>query len=156
VNVFGALSEAFARALNGMQGAGLDSRSAALQVIELAEQSCGVDTDCVAVDQLPGCPASACDGCLSAAVNKSVWSRYQTALHQAFATDPPVGLCNCPGLLATCCRQGTCQADGCFSPADNLPACADAGGTCLLSVFGCSEAGPTGACAYSEESCCLN
>ena len=30
--------KAFAKALNSMQGAGLDSRSAALQVIELAEQ----------------------------------------------------------------------------------------------------------------------
>jgi hypothetical protein len=118
------------------------------------DQSCTVDTDCIAVGQLGQCPASACDGCLTEAINKSVWSRYQTALHQAFATDPPVGMCNCPGMVVTCCRHGTCQGVGCFSPADTLPACADAGGTCLP-VASCGQPALPDACAYSDEMCCV-
>jgi hypothetical protein len=118
------------------------------------DQSCAVDSDCIAVGQLGQCPASACDGCLTEAINKSVWSRYQTALHQAFATDPPVGMCNCPGMVVTCCRHGTCQGVGCFSPADTLPACADAGGTCLP-VASCGQPALPDACAYSDEMCCV-
>jgi hypothetical protein len=118
------------------------------------DQSCAVDSDCIAVGQLGQCPASACDGCLTEAINKSVWSRYETALHQAFATDPPVGICNCPSMVVTCCRHGTCQGVGCFSRADTLPACADAGGTCVP-VASCGHPGPQGGCAYSDEMCCV-
>ena len=51
-DLYGQTFEAFARALNGMQGAGLDSRSAALQVIELAERTPAPSIAPVGVDSV--------------------------------------------------------------------------------------------------------
>jgi hypothetical protein len=122
------------------------------------DQSCVVDTDCVAVGEIPSCPASGCDGCTTAAVNKSVMTQYATAFAQAFASKALGTGCGCPCESGALCRGGKCQAGFCGPPpSDTLPACADAGGMCAYSAnTTCSGTGPPDACAYPDEFCCLN
>ena len=125
------------------------------------DQSCTVDTDCVAVGEVSSCPAFACDGCTTEAINKSVMAQYMTAFAQAFTSKAPGTGCGCPCESGAVCRGGKCQAAFCGPPtADTLPACAnagDAGGMCLYSANAtCSGMGPPDACAYSDEFCCLN
>jgi hypothetical protein len=122
------------------------------------DQSCTVDTDCVAVGEISSCPASGCDGCTTEAVNKSVMAQYTAAFAQAFASGPSGPGCNCPCESGAVCRGGKCQAAFCGPPlTDTLSACADAGGQCAYSAnTTCSGMGPPDACAYSDEFCCLN
>jgi hypothetical protein len=124
------------------------------------DQSCMVDTDCVAVGEVPSCPAFACDGCTTVAINKSAMAQYMTALDRAFASEQSGTGCGCPCESGAVCRSGKCQAAFCGPPAaDTLPACAnagDAGGMCAYSAnTTCSGTGPADACAYSDEFCCL-
>ena len=122
------------------------------------DQSCVVDTDCVGVGEVPMCPATACDGCLTQAINKSAMAQYMIALSQAFASESPGEACGCPceGIGALC-RGGKCQAAFCGPPlADTLPACANAGGACAYKAnTTCNGIGLPDACAYSDEVCCL-
>jgi hypothetical protein len=119
------------------------------------DQSCAVDTDCVTVGEVPSCPAFACDGCGTEAINKNVMAQYMTAFSQAFASKAPGTGCGCGGGQGPCCRSGKCTAT-CVLSTDALPACADAGGMCLLSHGAtCGTNGPPDACAYSDEMCCL-
>jgi hypothetical protein len=125
------------------------------------DQSCTVDTDCVAVGEVPSCPVEgAIDGCTTEAINKSALTQYMTAFAQAFASRTGGGS-SCPCESGAVCRSGKCQAAFCGPPpADTLPACAnagDAGGMCAYSAnTTCSGVGPPDACAYSDEFCCLN
>ncbi len=133
-----------------------DATSCRIVVASDYDQSCTVDTDCVAVGEVTSCPAFACDGCTTVAINKLAMPQYQAAFAQAFAS-AAVGVCGCPCESGAICRGGQCQAAFCApSRADTLPACADAGGTCGYSANTvCSATGPPDSCAYSDEVCCL-
>lgn len=116
------------------------------------DQSCTTDTDCMAIGEGNAC--SLVGPCPSAAINKGAYSQYQSDIAQT----PCYGLSGCPSGSGPCCRHGTCGLNAaCYSAADTLPACADAGGTCQPFVSGCGSmgAGPPDACAYSDETCCL-
>lgn len=121
------------------------------------DQSCAVDSDCVAVGEVASCPAEACDSCTTAAVNKSAAATYTTAFQRALASAPTGPACGCPCESGAVCRGGTCQAAYCAPPSsDTGPACADAGGICMYSAnTTCNGEGPPDACAYSDEVCCL-
>jgi hypothetical protein len=119
------------------------------------DQSCAVDTDCVEVSEVAECPAAACDSCGGSAISKSVMVQYMAAFEQAFASKTPGTFCGCGGGQGPCCRSGKCTAT-CVSSTDPLPACANAGGTCLLSHGAtCGTNGPPDSCAYPDEICCL-
>ncbi len=130
---------------------------ASVQLIQASssDQSCTTDTDCVVIAEGNGCDVSAFD-CPNAAINKGGYAQYQSDIAKT-----PSAWCyapsGCPNESGPCCRGGKCQVgSGCFSPADTLPACADAGGTCSPFVTSCGKAGPPDACAYSDEMCCVN
>lgn len=119
------------------------------------DQSCTVDTDCVTVGEVSSCPADCYIACALWTISKKVAPQYMTALSLAAAgTSPPA--CFCPAEGLPCCRSGSCTTT-CSSRTDALPACADAGGYCIVQA-GCGSGmeGPSGACAYSDETCCLN
>jgi hypothetical protein len=119
------------------------------------DQSCLVDSDCVVVGEMPQCPPMPCYECPTAAVNKSVATRYEAALSLAFGGDAAGPACSCACESGAICRAGKCQAALCTPPAaDTLAACANAGGQCEYSA--CAERGPAGSCAYSDEFCCLS
>src|SRR5580692_6095243 len=85
---------------------------------------------------------------------RSVHSKYQSDI----ANTPCFAVAGCPACGEPCCRHGVCQiGSACFSPADTLPACADAGGACSPFVTECGSqgAGPPDSCAYPDEMCCL-
>jgi hypothetical protein len=122
------------------------------------DQSCTTDMDCVAVTAgyycAPGC------GCDPIGISKNALGDFNAAVAQTRVGSGAVegADCSCPLELGPCCIGGTCQAnEGCFSlPADTLPACADAGGTCSRFVGGCGSLGqgPPDSCAYPDETCC--
>ena len=90
------------------------------------------------------------------AINKSVMVQHMAAWEQAFASKTPGTACGCGGGQGPCCRSGKCTAT-CVSSTDSLPACAGAGGGCVLSHGAtCGTNGPPDACAYSDEMCCIN
>jgi hypothetical protein len=122
------------------------------------DQSCAVDTDCVAVGEVTQCPASPCDGCPSEAINASAMAKYETAIAPDFASEPSGQHCSCPCEGGAVCRNGKCQAAFCSPPtSDTLPACANTDGMCVYSAnTTCDTMGPADACAYADEVCCLN
>src|SRR5580704_9553349 len=61
------------------------------------DQSCVVDTDCIAVGQVSMCPAEACDGCSTATVGKKAIGQYMAAFSKATAAIANEG-CFCPLL----------------------------------------------------------
>lgn len=115
------------------------------------DQSCMTDLDCVAIAEGNAC--SLIDPCANAAINKGALAQYQSDIAQV----PCFELAGCPAEFGPCCRHGSCQTDACYSAADTLPACADAGGACAPFVTQCGSkgAGPAGSCAYPDEMCCL-
>jgi hypothetical protein len=123
------------------------------------DQSCAVDEDCVIVGQRPKCPVTDCSGCSPGAINKSAMARYKTALSQPVVGGDPVIVCSCPCETGfALCRSGKCQPAPCGPPrADTLPACSNAGGTCgYVANTICNTKGPSDACAFSDELCCLD
>jgi hypothetical protein len=121
------------------------------------DQSCTVDSDCVAVGEVPSCPAAACDGCTTQAVNRGATTEYRAALARAFASAPAGTVCGCPCESGAVCRAGQCQAAFCGPPSgDTLSACRDSGGTCAYTAnTTCGTLGPPDACAYDDELCCV-
>jgi hypothetical protein len=120
------------------------------------EQSCTVDTDCTTVTSTDYCSANCL--CGGSAINVGALAQFNEDTAKTPLGSGALGgaACPCAPALGPCCRGGTCSAT-CFSPADTLPACADAGGTCLLGTNSiCSKPAPAGACAYSDEVCCVN
>jgi hypothetical protein len=115
------------------------------------DQSCTTDMDCVAMAEGNAC--SLISPCANAAINRGALAQYQSDIAQA----PCYALAGCPAGFGPCCRQGSCQMNTCYSTADTLPACADAGGACAPFVAQCGSkgAGPPDACAYPDETCCL-
>jgi hypothetical protein len=120
------------------------------------DQSCTQDSDCVAVGEVPSCPASACAFCNTQGINQNALAAYAAAFARAVATVDGGGTCECPCESGAICRSGKCQSSGCApAQADTLPTCAGAGGTCAYSAnTTCGSAGPPDACAYSDEICC--
>jgi hypothetical protein len=139
-------------------GATLDATPCSPVLPSNYDQSCDADTDCVGVGEVPQCPAAACDGCMTEAINKTVLAQYLADLSRAFASEPPGEACNCPCGGVAVCRGGTCQEGYCAPPStDTLPACADAGGICAYTAnTTCGAMGPPDSCAYSDEFCCTN
>ncbi|HXN32718.1 MAG TPA: hypothetical protein VN894_12685 [Polyangiaceae bacterium] len=129
------------------------------QVIQASnyDQSCTTDSDCVAVSEGSFCYPGG-GGCPTAAIRASALAQYQADVSKTWAASSCFGLSGCPAF-GSCCRAGMCQANqGCVStPADTLPACADAGGSCSTFVTGCGGkgAGPPDSCAYPDEMCCI-
>ena len=134
---------------------GADATSCRIVLASDYDQSCVADTDCVAVGQIPSCPAAPCDGCQEWTVSKNALAQYVTAAAPTSVTGAD---CGCPSYNPLpCCRGGTCTTM-CSSSTDTLHACSDAGGSCSYPAqAGCSsgKAGPPDACAYSDEVCCL-
>jgi hypothetical protein len=120
------------------------------------DQSCMEDTDCVEVTSTNYCNAQACL-CGGSAINMSALAQFNADVGGTpLGSHPGGGGCPCASSFGPCCRQGNCTAE-CYSPADALPACADAGGTCVLSAFTtCGNRQVQDACAYSDEICCAN
>lgn len=120
------------------------------------DQSCMQDTDCVEVTATNYCNAEACL-CGGSAINMNALAQFNADVATTpLGLHPGGGGCPCASLFGPCCRQGTCTAE-CSSPADTLPACADAGGTCIPSSFAmCGSREVPDACAYSDEVCCAN
>jgi hypothetical protein len=116
------------------------------------DQSCTDDGDCLPIETGNVCVAAGCE-CVGA-INLAALSQYKADI--AKFGNPA---CNpCPSQPELCCRQGTCQLGGCSSPADILPACAGAGGTCFFGGSGgflCNQLGPSNSCAYTDETCCV-
>ncbi len=120
------------------------------------DQSCTVDTDCTTVTSTDYCAASCL--CGGSAINVGALAQFNDDTAKTPLGSGALGgpACPCAAALGPCCRSGTCSAS-CFSPADTLPACADAGGTCLLGTNSiCSKPAPADACAYPDEVCCVN
>ena len=91
------------------------------------DQSCVVDTDCVAVNEVRRCPITDCSGCLRKGVNKGAMAQYTAALSQDVSLEPPGVVCHCPCEGPTVCREGKCLAASCIPPpADTRAACANA------------------------------
>lgn len=82
------------------------------------DQSCTVDTDCVAVGQVPACPALACYvDCTMWTISKSAAAQYMTALSRASASVAGES-CGCVSYNPyPCCRGGMCTTT-CGSPVD--------------------------------------
>lgn len=114
------------------------------------------DTDCVEVTSTNYCNAQACL-CGGSAINMSALTQFNANVARTpLGSHPGGGGCPCVTSFGPCCRQGTCTAE-CYSSADTLPACADAGATCVLSAFTmCGNREVPDACAYSDEICCAN
>jgi hypothetical protein len=120
------------------------------------DQSCTYDSDCTAVGQVSACPAGECDSCPSEAVNNSAAVAYKSALSSALSSASGE-TCECPCDGLAVCRAGKCQVACVPPPSDTLAACSSVGGICGYSMNTlCSKSGPSNACAYSDEICCLD
>jgi hypothetical protein len=133
----------------------IDAPACSIALASDYDQTCVVDSDCVAVGQVGECPANPCNQCTTGAINKGVLPQYQAAFALAFVG--ALGQCNCACGGPALCHGGKCLAGACGPPlADTLPACADAGGRCNYSAnTTCNAMGPPDACAYSDEVCCI-
>jgi hypothetical protein len=118
------------------------------------DQSCKTDMDCVVINE-----GDACIGvsvCGAAAINRSAYAQYQSDIASPLCRFP--ASCGRTGA-GPCCRNGQCQWS--IALCDALPACVDAGGTCVARgpIAGTpvcpKDAGPTGSCAEPGEMCCL-
>ena len=124
------------------------------------DESCSVDTDCWEVSSGDYCSASTC---LSggSAINIGALAQFNEDVSKTPLGSGALGSVFCGRRFSggPCCRHGTCLGDpnACSPPADTLPSCAEAGGTCLFGAVAiCGSSGLPGACAYSDETCCLN
>jgi hypothetical protein len=111
-----------------------DAPSCSIVLASNHDRSCTVDTDCLAVGEVPSCPAGGCDGCTTEAINNSAIAQYMTAFAQAFASRA--------GGVAIALAKAAQSAVG------QVP-----GG--LLRAASHRYAGPPDACAYADEFCCL-
>lgn len=160
-----AAGSAQADASNGGDGSNHADTDAGACMISASnyDQSCAADTDCQEVTSRDYCVA----GCLcgGSAVNAGALAQFNADVSKTPLGSGALGgaACPCADQPGPCCRSGKCTM-ACFSPTDTLPACADAGGMCLLrsnAICGSanSSSGAQGlpdACAYSDEICCIN
>jgi hypothetical protein len=137
----------------------VDSGSCSKVVASDYDQTCTTFSDCVSVAEIPSCPvlAGSCFDCPLATINGSAEAAYMAAFSRDIR-GVQLGDCHCPGIAIPCCRNGMCH-NGCGPvPADTLPECRDAGGSCgIATTSGCASGttGPPDACAYSYEICCV-
>lgn len=122
------------------------------------DQSCAVDADCTLVWSGNFCVADC--KCMDAPISVAALARFDTDVAATPFGAGEIGytVCDCPTQLGPCCRQGTCQNAACSSPADTMPACADAGGSCIVGRCGGASGasqGPPYSCAYADQTCCL-
>jgi hypothetical protein len=121
------------------------------------DQSCAVDTDCTIVTSTNYCTTNCL--CGGSAINVGALAKFNGDVSKTPLGSGALGgaACPCAAPFGPCCRGGQCTGE-CFSPTDTLSTCADAGGMCLLAdKTTCGGAvGPPDACAYSDETCCLN
>jgi hypothetical protein len=122
------------------------------------DQSCAVDYDCVTVTSGDYCTAI-CE-CGGSTINQGALATFNAAVAKtplgSGALGAGAGDCPCaPSPYGgPCCRNSACTQD-CGGPKDTLPACADAGGSCVLGTsFLCSPTGPANSCAYPDQVCC--
>lgn len=112
------------------------------------DQSCKTDMDCVVINEGNAC--SLISNCGAAAINRNDYAKYQSDI----ANRPCIGPSSCGRTGAgPCCRNGQCQWSIALCHA--LPACVDAGGTCVGALVCPKDAGPTDSCAEPGETCCL-
>ncbi len=75
------------------------------------DQTCQVDSDCVAVEEGNFCTPGANNGCTNATINKSALPQYRADLAKTQA-----GICSavagCTVEIPPCCQSGTCSS-GC-------------------------------------------
>jgi hypothetical protein len=121
------------------------------------DQSCAVDTDCTEVTSADYCIENCL--CGGSAINTAALAQFNDDVANtplgSGAFGPGAGVCPCASQVGPCCRNGLCTLT-CSSPADTLPACADAGGGCFWQAdTTCANAGPSTSCVYSDEVCCL-
>jgi hypothetical protein len=142
--------------------AGGDARAAPCMIsASNYDQSCMVDTDCAEVASGDYCSVSGgiCPNCGGTAINVGALAQFNADVSKTPIGSGALGdvSCGCRFVNGPCCRHGVCQGEveACSFPTDTLPACADAGGACMPFVP-CIRSGPPDACAYSDESCCLN
>jgi hypothetical protein len=75
------------------------------------DQTCALDSDCVAVGEGLVCQTCAFV-CPTAAINKADMSHYTSDLEHAKRTQQAgSGTCHCPALHVACCLGGTCHAN---------------------------------------------
>ena len=118
------------------------------------DQSCAVDSDCTMITSGDYCSKICL--CGGSAINVGAVAQFDADFAKtpigSGALDPLE--CFCPLEGPACCRAGACTTS-CSSRSDTLPACADAGGTCMASNVACGQSGPPNACAYADETCCI-
>jgi hypothetical protein len=111
------------------------------------DQSCAVDTDCVAVGQVSACPPGPGDRCAEWSVSRTALPQYMTALSSAL-NSVPTGT-TCLGEISPCCLQGQCTMSSCSESPPNPPAGTDASTDAQVippgSVLCSSELGPVDA-----------
>jgi hypothetical protein len=120
------------------------------------DQTCTADSDCAVVTSGDYCSTICL--CGGSVINARALPQFNEDV-----SETPVGThgvvtgdCACIPPQLPCCRQGMCAMSGCSGPGDALPACVDAGGTCVLTLgLGSCRTGPPDSCAYADESCCL-
>ncbi len=145
---------------DGSRDSSADGNACTLVLPSDYDQSCVVDSDCVAVGEVAMCPSNACaNECEFGIVSARVVAEYRAAIAAAIADVPPPvfpDFCNCEIVLIPRCRSGRCDYWG-SGLQEGPSACTDAGGRCWPSTnFSCSTPGPAGGCAYSDEVCCIN
>ncbi len=151
-------SETSSEASTGSRDAGAEAGADAC-VISASDfdQSCTEDSDCVEVTSADYCsPRCLCGG---DTISQKALAQFNAAVDKTPLGSGAIGPmpeCPCAPLPGPCCRHGTCTME-CTSAGDTLPACADAGGLCVLVLPGdsCGKDGPPHSCAYSDEQCCL-
>jgi hypothetical protein len=109
-----------AAALGAAAAAGCNSHDVAactdanVELIQASnyDQTCSVDTDCVAI-----AVGNACYPCIvlcgtGGAINRNALSSYQSDISKTIGAGETSGVqCGCPGGGLPCCRGGTCQVD---------------------------------------------
>ncbi len=109
------------------------------------DQSCKVDSDCVAVGEGDVCYPCIV-ACSNAAINVSAKGQYDSVVSNTAPTNNgDTTNCNCPASFNPCCRDGICHAD---LECQNLPPATevDADTGADASADACAPSGCTGSC----------
>jgi hypothetical protein len=104
----------------------VEASSCSIVLASNYDQSCSVDTDCVAVSQVSVCPGWGGYGCILWTINKNASAQYMTAISQAIADKPFNGGGSCPEETSPCCLQGRCNVSSCPEPPPQPPLGTDA------------------------------
>ena len=76
------------------------------------DQTCSVDTDCVAIAEGDACYPCVVICRTGGAINRSALSSYESDISKTIGAGETSGVgCGCPAGFFPCCRGGTCHAD---------------------------------------------